>query len=123
MVVVAHLNGQNITDDNPDGFGHTCLSGLWGLHTERALQRHRKSCADGVNKVLVGFCPHCKFWATTDEALNNHIWKHYQMGMSCYHDGYTTGSVKFMKSHMKTEHDIIMKSATEKQKSKVAKKQ
>ena len=37
MVIVVHRNGQNITDDNPNGFGHTCLMGLWGLHTEKAL--------------------------------------------------------------------------------------
>ena len=38
MVIVAHPSGQNIADDNPDGFGRTCLMGLWGLHTEKALQ-------------------------------------------------------------------------------------
>ena len=38
MVIVAHPSGQNIANDNPDGFGRTCLMGLWGLHTEKALQ-------------------------------------------------------------------------------------
>ena len=36
MVIVAHPSSQNIADDNPDRFGHTCLMGLWGLHTEKA---------------------------------------------------------------------------------------
>ena len=36
MVIVARPSGQNIADDDPDGFGHTCLMGLWGLHTEKA---------------------------------------------------------------------------------------
>ena len=31
-----------------------------------------------------------------DSALNNHVHKHYGMVMSCYHDGYTTGSVLAM---------------------------
>ena len=39
MVIVARPSGQNIADNDPDGFGHTCLMGLWGLHTEKALQR------------------------------------------------------------------------------------
>ena len=49
MVIVAHPSGQNIADNDPDGFGHTCLMGLWGLHTEKALQQCRKTCSDGVN--------------------------------------------------------------------------
>ena len=38
MVIVAHPSSQNIADNDPDGFGHMCLMGLWGLHTEKALQ-------------------------------------------------------------------------------------
>ena len=49
MVIVAHPNGQNIADNDPDGFGCTCLMGLWGLHTEKVLQQCRKMCTDGVN--------------------------------------------------------------------------
>ena len=49
MVIVAHPNGQNIANNDPDSFGRTCLMGLWGLHTEKALQQCRKMCADGVN--------------------------------------------------------------------------
>ena len=49
MVIVAHPSGQNIADNDPDGFGHMCLMGLWGLHTEKVLQRCHKTCSDGVN--------------------------------------------------------------------------
>ena len=49
MVIVARPKGQNIADNDPDGFGHKCLMGLWGLHTEKALQRCCETCADGVN--------------------------------------------------------------------------
>ena len=93
MVIVAYPNGHNITEDDPDGFGCTCLMGLWGLHTEKALQHCLKTCGDGINKLLVSFCPFCEYWTTNDSALNNQVCKHYGMAMSCYHDGYTTGSV------------------------------
>ena len=55
MVTVARPNGQNIADNNPDSFGCMYLMGLWGLHTEKALQRCRKTCADGINQIMVGF--------------------------------------------------------------------
>ena len=51
-----------------------------------------------------------------NSSLNNHIRKHYGMAMSCYHDGYTTGSVSAMKHHMSTKHGIMMESALEKHK-------
>ena len=35
MVIVACPNGQKIADNDPDGFGCTCLMGLWGFHTEK----------------------------------------------------------------------------------------
>ena len=49
-----------------------------------------------------------------DYALNNHVRKHYGMVMSCYHDGYMTGSMSAMKHHMRTDHSIMMESAPEK---------
>ena len=115
MVIVARPSGQNIADDNPDGFGHTCLMGLWGLHTEKALVWCCKTCQDGVTRI-VGFCPFCKFLTMNDSLLNNHIRKHYGMVMSCYHDGYTTGSINGMKHHMANSHGIMMESAPEKRK-------
>ena len=114
MVIVARPNGQNIANNDLDGFGRMCLMGLGGLHTEKVLQRCRKTCTDGVNRITVGFCPFCEFWTTNDSSLNNHIRKHYSMAMSCYHDGYMTGSVMAMKHHMTTKHNIIMESAPEK---------
>ena len=114
MVVVTHPSGENITDDDPDSFGCMCLMGLWGIHTEKAIQCCRKTCADGVNKVLAGFCPLCEFWNTNDTALNNHFCKHYRIGMLCYHDGYTMGSMASMKMHMHVIHKILMESAPEK---------
>ena len=116
MVIMACPSGQNIADNNPDGFGRTCLMGLWGLHTEKALQRCHKTCSDRVNQITVGFCPFCEYWMTNGSALNNHVRKHYSMAMSCYHDGYTTGSVSAMKHHMRTDHGIVMESAPEKRK-------
>ena len=116
MVKVANPSGQNIANDDADGFGHTCLMGLWGLHMEQALQRCRKTCADGVNRITVGFCPFCEYWTTNDSSLNNHVRKHYGMAMSCYNDGYTTGSMASMKHHMSTRHNIVMESAPEKHK-------
>ena len=47
MVIVAHPSGQNIADNDPDGFGRTCLMGLWGLHTEKVLQRCHKNALMG----------------------------------------------------------------------------
>ena len=38
IVIVARPSSQNIADNNPDSFGRACLMGLWGLHTEKALQ-------------------------------------------------------------------------------------
>ena len=49
MVIVAHPRSQNIADNDPNGFGRTCLMGLWGLHTEKVLQQCCKTCSDGVN--------------------------------------------------------------------------
>ena len=116
MVIVARPSSQNIADNDPDGFGHTCLMGLWGLHTEKALQRCSKTCSDGESQITVGFCPFCEYWMMNDSALNNHVRKHYGMVMSCYHDGYTTGSMSAMKRHMRTDHGIVMESAPEKRK-------
>ena len=116
MVIVAHPSGQNIANNDPNGFGCMCLMGLWGLHTETVLQQCHKMCADGVNRITVGFCLFCEFWMTNDSVLNNHVRKHYGIAMSCYHDGYTTGSVMTMKCHMTTKHGIVMESAPEKHK-------
>ena len=113
MVIVAHPSGQNIADNDPNSFGHTCLMGLWGLHTKKALVQCRKTCLDGVNRITAGFCPFCEYLTTNDSSLNNHIRKHYGMVLACYHDRYTTGSVSAMKHHMTSKHNIVMESAPE----------
>ena len=63
---------------------------------------------------MLGFCPFCEHWTMNNSALNKHVRKYYSMVMSCYHDGYTTGSVLVMKRHMRTDHGIVMESAPEK---------
>ena len=75
-----------------------------------------QECSDGVNQITAGFCPFCEYWMMNDSALNNHVCKHYGMAMSCYHDGYMTGSMSAMKCHMRTDHGIVMESAPEKHK-------
>ena len=42
--------------------------------------------------------------STNNEMLNNHICKHYRMGLTCCADGFTMASVAAMKAHMETEH-------------------
>ena len=81
MVIVVHPSSQNIADDDPDGFGHTCLIGLWGLHTKEALVHCRKMCLNRVNRIMAGFCPFCEYWMMHDSSLNNHIRKHYRMAL------------------------------------------
>ena len=116
MVVVVHPSGQNVADDDPDGFGRTCLMGLWGLYTEKALQWCCKTCSNRVNRIMAAFCLFCEYWTTNDLSLNNHVHKHYGIAMACYHNGYTTGSVASMKTHMVSKHSIVMQSTPEKRK-------
>ena len=52
MVIVAHPSSQNIADNNPEGFGRMCLMGLWGLHTEKALQRCHKTCSVNTGRQM-----------------------------------------------------------------------
>ena len=54
--------------------------------------------------VDVNFCPCCTFFSTNNETLNNHVRKHYGMGLSCQADGFRTASVAAMKVHMELEH-------------------
>ena len=56
MVIVACPSGQNIANNDPNGFGRTCLMGFWGLHTEKTLWRCHKTCSGGVNQIMAGFC-------------------------------------------------------------------
>ena len=60
MMVYRRPNGVIVKDDDKDGFGCTCLLGLWGLHSEWALTRCTHDSADGWSKVIgVNVCPIC----------------------------------------------------------------
>ena len=76
--------------------------GLWDLHSTNALSRVKMQLQSGL--VDANFCPLCSFWFTNNETLNNHICKHYRMGLTCRADGFTTASMAAMKAHMETEH-------------------
>ena len=54
--------------------------------------------------VDTNFCPCCVFWLTNNETLNNHVRKHYKMGLTCQADGFTTANMAAMKTHMELEH-------------------
>ena len=66
MVIVAHPSGQNIADNDPDGFGRTCLMGFWGLHREgtaampQDMLRRGKPNHGGILSLL---------WILDDERL------------------------------------------------------
>ena len=120
MLVYKRPNGAVVHDDDADGFGRTCLMGLWGLHSERALTRCTHNSTDGRYKLQsVNVCPLCKYWNTNDVSLNNHIRKHYNMGLCCPEDGFVSGSAELMRSHLREEHDYRMRSGKEKQADKV----
>ena len=124
MMVYRRPNGVIVRDDDKDGFGRTCLLGLWGLHSERALIRCTHNTADGWgNKVHgVNVCPMCRFWNTNDVSLNNHVRKHYNMGLCCPEDGYVTGSAWKMHKHLENKHNYKMRSGKDKQADKQAAK-
>ena len=63
------------------------------------LKRRPEPGEDAAN-----FCPCCAFYSTNDETLNNHVCKHYGMGLTCHSDGFTMASVAAMKGHMETKH-------------------
>ena len=125
MMVYRRPNGAIVKDDDKDGFGRTCLMGLWGLHTEGALVRCTHFLADGHAKISgVNVCPVCRFWNTNDVSLNNHVRKHYNMGLCCPEDGFVCGSAKKMRTHLEDEHDYKMRSGKDKRAAKQsAKKQ
>ena len=55
-------------------------------------------------QVDANFCPLCTFWSTNNETLNNHVHKHYRMGLTCRAYGFMMASVAAMKAHMEMEH-------------------
>ena len=46
----------------------------------------------------------CVFWSTNNKTLNNHVRKHYKMGLTCHSDGFTMPSVGTMKADMEAAH-------------------
>ena len=85
-----------------DGFGHPGTMGLWDLHSSDALNRAKMQLPS--SSVDANFCPCCTFWSTNNKTLNNHVRKHYGMGLTCRADGFTTASVAAMKAHMESEY-------------------
>ena len=102
MLVCQCENGVDVAYSDPDGFGHPGTMGLWALHSMNALSQAKMQLQSGL--VNTNFCPLCSFWSTNNETLNNHIRKHYRMGLTCCADGFTMASVAAMKTHMETEH-------------------
>ena len=76
--------------------------GLWDLHSSDTLSRMRLQLKSGI--VDANFCPLCAFWSTNNKTLNNHVHKHYKMGLTCWANSFTMASVAAMKSHMEMEH-------------------
>ena len=102
MLVCQWENGVDVVYSDLDGFGRPGTMGLWDLHSPKSLSRAKMQLASSL--VDANFCPLCAFWSTNNEMLNNHIHKHYKMGLTCRADGFTMASVATMKTHMETEH-------------------
>ena len=102
MFVCQCENGVNVKYYDSDGFGHPGMMGLWDLHSSDALNQAKMQLPSG--SIDTNFCPCCAFYSTNNETLNNHVHKHYEMGLTCRSDGFTMASVAAMKGHMETEH-------------------
>ena len=110
MLVCQHENGVNMKYSNSDGFGCPGTMGLWDLHSSDTLNRAKMQLPSGA--VDANFCPCCAFFSTNNETLNNHVHKHYGMGLTCWADGFTVASVAAMKVHMESEHGYKGKRAS-----------
>ena len=102
MLVCQCENGVNVKYSDSDGFGCPGTMGLWDLHSSDALNQAKMQLPSG--SIDAKFCPCCAFYLTNNETLNNHVRKHYGMGLTCHSDGFMTASVAAMKGHMETEH-------------------
>ena len=99
----------NVKNSDSDGFGRPGKMGLWDLHSSNALSRAKMQLPSGP--IDANFCPCCAFYST-NKTLNNHVHKHYRMGLTCRADGFTTASVAAMKAHMESEHGYKGKRAS-----------
>ena len=102
MLVCQHKNGVNVKYSDSDGFGRPGTMGLWDLHSSDTLNQAKMQLPS--RSVDANFCPCCAFWSTNNETLNNHVRKHYKMGLTCWADRFMMASVAAMKAHMETEH-------------------
>ena len=116
MLVSQRENGVDVAYSDSDSFGHPGTMGLWDLHSCEALNWAKLQLPSG--QVDANFCPLCAFWSTNNETLNNHVPKHYKMGLMCQADGFTMASVAAMKTYMETEHGYEGKHAGQVKKSK-----
>ena len=110
MLMCQCENGVNVKYSNSDGFGHPGTMGLWDLHSSDALSWAKMQLPTGP--INANFCPCCSFYSTNNETLNNHVHKHYRMGLTCWADGFMTASVAAMKVHMESEHGYEGKRAS-----------
>ena len=102
MLVCQCENGVNVKYSDSDRFGRPGTMGLWDLHSSDAVNWAKMHLPS--SSVDANFCPCCVFWSTKNETLNNHVRKHYGMGLTCLADGFTMASVAAMKAHMESEH-------------------
>ena len=116
MLVCQCENGVDVAYGDPDSFGHPGTMGLWDLHSSNALSQVKMQLVSGW--VHANFCPMCAFWSTNNETLNNHVCKHYKMGLTCHSDGFMTASVATKKAHMEAEHGYEGKRGTQAEKQK-----
>ena len=116
MLVCQHENGVDMAYGDLDSFGCPGMMGLWDLHSSDALSRVKMQLASG--RVDANFYPMCLFWSTNNETLNNHVRKHYKIGLTCHVDGFTTASVAAMKAHMEAEHGYEGKRSAQAKKQK-----
>ena len=116
MLVCQRENGVDVAYDNPDGFGHPGTMGLWDLHSSNALSWAKMQLAS--SRVDANFCPLCAFWSTNNKTLNNHVRKHYKMGLTCHSDGFMMASMGAMKAHMEAAHGYERKHSGQAKKQK-----
>ena len=110
MLVCQHENGVNVKYSDSDGFGCPGTMGLWDLHSSDTLNWAKIQLPSG--SIDTNFCPCCVFYSTDNETLNNHVCKHYGMGLTCRSDRFTMARVAAMKEHMETEHGYEGKCAS-----------
>ena len=102
MLVCQRENSVNVKYSDSDRFGRPGTMGLWDLHSSDTLNRAKMQLPSG--SIDANFCPCCAFYSTNNKTLNNHVCKHYGLGLTCHSDGFTTASVATMKGHMETKH-------------------